>query len=126
MNLVKGDTVYNTLTGERGIVRGVWFNKWSERTVVNVLPDGANKADWQMWQFENVSTEPLTPVMEAVQVLDEITVTSDGTDEIFATVLTVYVDTVFVCLTDFNEYHTLDKRSIVRNLTRQAETENAA
>lgn len=117
----KGDTVFNKLTGERATVRGVWFNVYSGRTVVTAQPDGAARCDWEMWDFDNVSTEPLPVAVEVVQVLDEVIVT-DGTDEFAAVVLVIREDSVLVALADYEgEYVTLDKRSIVRNITRENE-----
>jgi len=114
----QGDSVWNTQTGTCGTVRGVWVNNWSGRTIVNVLPDGANKANWQMWDSEVVSFEPITPVYVAVSVLDEVIITGDGTDGMYATVLDIQGDIVFIHLTDYGEYVGAHVSRIVRNLTK--------
>lgn len=118
----KGMTVWNTITGAQATVRGVWYNEFSGRTVVNVLPDGAAKADWQMWDAENVTSAFVT-----VAVFDEVVITTDGTDEMFATVLDVQGERLFVHLDDYDgEYVPVDISHVVRNLTTEAKTEKAA
>lgn len=45
----KGQTVTNTRTGATGVIIGAWWNEYAESWRYNVLPQGAKRANWQIW-----------------------------------------------------------------------------